>query len=66
MPLDAVGSVSERSGANDSKAQNAAQAVVDARAKVYNPEGTIILYFAPSTQIGEPDAEKVVLKTWKF
>ena len=63
---NAVGSVSEWSSANDSKAQNAAQAVVDARAKVYNPEGTIILYFAPSTQIGEPDAEKVVLKTWKF
>ena len=61
---NAVGSVSERSGANDSKALNAAQAVVDAKAS--KPKGTIILYFAPSTKIGEPDAEKVILKSWNF
>jgi len=61
---NAVGSVSERSSANDSKALNAAQAVVDS--KTSKPEGKIILYFAPSTKIGEPDAEKVILKTWNF
>lgn len=60
----AVGTVSERSSANDSKAINAAQAVVDSKST--KPEGKIILYFAPSTQIGEPDAEKIILKTWQF
>ncbi len=60
----AVGTVSVRSSANDSKAINAAQAVVDSKST--KPEGTIILYFAPSTKIGEPDAQKVILKTWNF
>lgn len=60
----AVGTVSVRSSSNDSQAINAAQAVVDSKST--KPEGTIILYFAPSTQIGEPDAEKIVLKTWQF
>lgn len=61
----AVGSVSVRSGANDSKAINAAQQVIDKREN-YSLTGTIILYFAPSTQIGEPDAEKIPIKTWQF
>lgn len=60
----AVGTVSERSSANDSKAIKAAQAVVDSKST--KPEGKIILYFAPSTRIGEPDAEKIILKTWQF
>lgn len=60
----AVGTVSERSSANDAKALTAAQVVLDA--KTSKPEGTIILYFAPSTKIGEPDAQKVILKTWNF
>ena len=50
--------------ANDAKALTAAQVVLDA--KTSKPEGTIILYFAPSTKIGEPDAQKVILKTWNF
>jgi hypothetical protein len=60
----AVGTVSERSSANDAKALTAAQVVLDA--KTSKPEGTIILYFAPSTKIGEPDAQIVILKTWNF
>lgn len=60
----AVGTVSERSSANDAKALTAAQVVLDAKSS--KPEGTIILYFAPSTKIGEPDAQKVILKTWNF
>ena len=61
---NAVGTVSVRSSANDSQALNAAQAVVDSKST--KPEGKIILYFAPSTQIGEPDAEKIILRTWQF
>lgn len=61
---NAVGTVSVRSSANDSQALNAAQAVVDSKST--KPEGKIILYFAPSTQIGEPDAEKIILTTWQF
>ena len=60
----AVGTVSVRSSANDSKAINAAQAVVDSKST--KPEGTIILYFAPSTKIGVPDGQQVILKTWNF
>ena len=59
----AVGTVSVSSSANDSKAINAAQAVVDSKST--KPAGKIILYFAPSTQIGEPDAEKIVLKNYR-
>lgn len=60
----AVGTVTSRSGSNDSKAIAAAQAVLDAKAK--KPSGTIILYFAPSTILGQPDSEKVTLKSWTF
>lgn len=60
----AVGTVTSRSGSNDSKAIAAAQAVVDAKAS--KPSGTIILYFAPSTILGQPDSEKVTLKSWTF
>lgn len=28
--------------------------------------GTIILYFAPSTVLGQPDSEKVTIKSWTF
>ena len=58
----AVGSVTTRSGSNDSKAINAAQAVLNSKAS--KPSGTIILYFAPSSKLGEPDAQKVTIKSW--
>ena len=60
----AVGSVTSRSGSNDSKAQAAAQAVLDAKST--KPSGTVILYFAPSSKLGEPDPEKVTIKSWTF
>ena len=60
----AVGTVTSRSGSNDSKAINAAQAVLNSKAS--KPSGTIILYFAPSSKLGEPDAEKVTIKSWKL
>lgn len=62
---NAVGLVSVRSKTNDKSALNAAQQVVDSRVN-NGISGNIILYFAPSTKLGEPDAEKVILKTWKF
>ena len=46
------------------KAINAAQAVLNSKAS--KPSGTIILYFAPSSKLGEPDAEKVTIKSWKL
>ena len=58
----AVGTVSSRSGSNDSKAISAAQAVLDSKSS--KPSGTIILYFAPSSKLGEPDAQKVTIKSW--
>ena len=60
----AVGSVTSRSNSNDNKAISAAQAVVDAKSS--KPSGTVILYFAPSSKLGEPDAEKVTIKSWTF
>ena len=59
-----VGTITSRSGSNDSKAIAAAQAVVDATSS--KPSGTIILYFAPSTILGQPDSEKVTIKSWSF
>jgi hypothetical protein len=60
----AVGSITSRNGSNDSKAIAAAQAVLDAKSS--KPSGTIILYFAPSTILGQPDSEKVTIKTWNL
>lgn len=62
---DAVGTVTTRSDNNDSKALSAAQGVLDKSSRP-SEGGTIILYFAPSTPIGQPDAEKVILKTWQL
>jgi len=63
----AVGNVSTRSSSNDSKALSAAQGVIDSKStKPAQGSGAIILYFAPSTPLGQPDAEKVILKRWDF
>ena len=60
----AVGTVTSRSKSNDSKAVKAAQAVLDSKST--KPSGTVILSFAPSSKLGEPDAEKVTIKSWTF
>ena len=59
-----VGTITTRSGNNDSRAIAAAQAVIDATS--VKPSGTIILYFAPSTTLGQPDSEKVTIKSWSL